>query len=313
MLLDQQPVVAFLAGAAMHAHQVPAAVKLLAFERERQMALIKALVRIVFRLPAAAIPDHDRAAAIFALRDRTFELVVLDRVVFHLYGKALLTRNQARPAGHRPAFHHAVEFETQIVMQAPCRVLLDNVSVVTFAYDLAPGLGGYAETALGVIAFQPRFFPAHEPDRRISLGCVPAACSIVPWASRQLRLCGCDAANTAPRLNAVRSTCVLLNRFPTRSHGGRGPFAAARRCWNQIKRCDVASARGCEVCSRDEEAAMLGWAVTFLIVALVAALLGFGMIAGVAIEAAKIVFFVAIVLFAISVIAGLMRRGPTVP
>ena len=49
---------------------------------------------------------------------------------------------------------------------------------------------------------------------------------------------------------------------------------------------------------------MLGWAVTFLIVALVAALLGFGGIAGVAIEAAKIVFFVAIVLFAISVIAG---------
>ena len=59
---------------------------------------------------------------------------------------------------------------------------------------------------------------------------------------------------------------------------------------------------------------MLGWAVTFLIIALVAALLGFGMIAGVAIEAAKIMFFVAIVLFAISVIAGLLRGGrPTLP
>ncbi|HET7804726.1 MAG TPA: DUF1328 domain-containing protein [Pseudolabrys sp.] len=59
---------------------------------------------------------------------------------------------------------------------------------------------------------------------------------------------------------------------------------------------------------------MLGWAVTFLIIALVAALLGFGVIAGVAIEAAKIVFFVAIVLFVISLIAGLVRgRSPTVP
>jgi uncharacterized membrane protein YtjA (UPF0391 family) len=59
---------------------------------------------------------------------------------------------------------------------------------------------------------------------------------------------------------------------------------------------------------------MLGWAVTFLIVALIAALLGFGGIAGVAVEAAKIVFFVAIVLFAISLIAGLVRgRTPTVP
>ena len=58
---------------------------------------------------------------------------------------------------------------------------------------------------------------------------------------------------------------------------------------------------------------MLGWAVTFLIIALIAALLGFGMIAGVAIEAAKIVFFVAIVLFAISAIAGLVRGRPTIP
>ncbi len=59
---------------------------------------------------------------------------------------------------------------------------------------------------------------------------------------------------------------------------------------------------------------MLGWAVTFLIVALIAALLGFGGIAGVAIEAAKIIFFVAIVLFAIATLLGLVRgRAPTVP
>ena len=59
---------------------------------------------------------------------------------------------------------------------------------------------------------------------------------------------------------------------------------------------------------------MLGWAITFLIVALVAAVLGFGGIAGVAIEAAKIVFFVAILFFAISAIVGLVRgRAPTVP
>ena len=57
---------------------------------------------------------------------------------------------------------------------------------------------------------------------------------------------------------------------------------------------------------------MLGWAVTFLVAALVAALLGFGGIAGTAMEAAKLVFFVAIVLFAISAVVGLMRgRSPT--
>jgi uncharacterized membrane protein YtjA (UPF0391 family) len=52
---------------------------------------------------------------------------------------------------------------------------------------------------------------------------------------------------------------------------------------------------------------MLGWAVTFLIIALVAALFGFGGIAGTAVEIAKLIFFVAIVLFAISAIVGLFR------
>jgi uncharacterized membrane protein YtjA (UPF0391 family) len=59
---------------------------------------------------------------------------------------------------------------------------------------------------------------------------------------------------------------------------------------------------------------MLGWALTFLIVALVAAVLGFGGIAGFAVEIAKIIFFVAIVLFLVSAVVGLARgRTPTMP
>ena len=59
---------------------------------------------------------------------------------------------------------------------------------------------------------------------------------------------------------------------------------------------------------------MLSWAITFLVIALIAAVLGFGGIAGVAIELAKIVFYVAIVLFLISAVLSLLRgRTPTVP
>jgi len=59
---------------------------------------------------------------------------------------------------------------------------------------------------------------------------------------------------------------------------------------------------------------MLGWALTFLIVALIAAVLGFGGIAAFAVDIAKIVFFVAIVLFLISAVIGLVRgRRPTTP
>lgn len=56
---------------------------------------------------------------------------------------------------------------------------------------------------------------------------------------------------------------------------------------------------------------MLGWAITFLIVALVAAVLGFGGVAGTAMEAAKIVFFVAVALFLVSAVIGALRgRSP---
>jgi len=58
---------------------------------------------------------------------------------------------------------------------------------------------------------------------------------------------------------------------------------------------------------------MLSWAITFLVIALIAGVLGFGGVAIVSIELAKIVFFVAIVLFAISAIVGLMNgRSPRV-
>jgi uncharacterized membrane protein YtjA (UPF0391 family) len=57
-----------------------------------------------------------------------------------------------------------------------------------------------------------------------------------------------------------------------------------------------------------QERVMLSWVVTFLIIALVAGLLGFGGLAGASIEIAKIVFFVAIVLFLISAVVGLSRR-----
>jgi uncharacterized membrane protein YtjA (UPF0391 family) len=56
-----------------------------------------------------------------------------------------------------------------------------------------------------------------------------------------------------------------------------------------------------------QERIMLGWVVTFLIVALIAGLLGFGGIAGASVEIAKIIFFIAIVLFLVSAVIGLVR------
>jgi uncharacterized membrane protein YtjA (UPF0391 family) len=54
---------------------------------------------------------------------------------------------------------------------------------------------------------------------------------------------------------------------------------------------------------------MLGWALTFLIIALIAGALGFGGVAVISASFAKILFFVFIVLFLISLIAGGVSRA----
>jgi uncharacterized membrane protein YtjA (UPF0391 family) len=55
------------------------------------------------------------------------------------------------------------------------------------------------------------------------------------------------------------------------------------------------------------EKTMLGWALTFLVIALIAAVFGFGGIAVASAGIAKLLFFVFLVLFAVSVIASLFR------
>jgi uncharacterized membrane protein YtjA (UPF0391 family) len=55
---------------------------------------------------------------------------------------------------------------------------------------------------------------------------------------------------------------------------------------------------------------MLRWALAFLVLALVAALFGFTNVAGTAIDAAKILFFVFLALLIISLFAGGLRSTP---
>lgn len=54
---------------------------------------------------------------------------------------------------------------------------------------------------------------------------------------------------------------------------------------------------------------LLHWAIIFLIVALVAAFLGFGGIAGTAMEGARMLFWVAVILFIVSAVVGFIRRA----
>lgn len=59
---------------------------------------------------------------------------------------------------------------------------------------------------------------------------------------------------------------------------------------------------------------MLRWAVTFLIVALIAALFGFGGIAATATGIAKILFYIFLILFLVALLFGLLGgRTPPAP
>ncbi len=53
---------------------------------------------------------------------------------------------------------------------------------------------------------------------------------------------------------------------------------------------------------------LLHWAIIFLIVALIAGVLGFGGVAGTAMQGAQLLFWVAIILLVISLVFGLARR-----
>jgi len=57
---------------------------------------------------------------------------------------------------------------------------------------------------------------------------------------------------------------------------------------------------------------MLGWAVTFLVIALIAAALGFGGIAGASAGIAQILFFLFLFLFVVAMIARAVRGRPPV-
>jgi uncharacterized membrane protein YtjA (UPF0391 family) len=74
-----------------------------------------------------------------------------------------------------------------------------------------------------------------------------------------------------------------------------------------LSRCAAPSVAAIKAEPGNRGRVMLSWVVTFLIVALIAGILGFGGIAGVSIEIAKTIFFIAVILFLVSAVVGLAR------
>jgi uncharacterized membrane protein YtjA (UPF0391 family) len=118
------------------------------------------------------------------------------------------------------------------------------------------------------------------------------------------RLCGQFATalhNTGWQIYATLTLLIVLSAllFPPRDDPDQ--------VWTSAEPARPSRSLHIETATRSTS--MLSLVVTLLIIALIAAVLGFGGIAGAAVGIAKIVFFVALVLFIISLIAGGMRGG----
>src|SRR5262249_12250751 len=94
------------------------------------------------------------------------EVLIIDRMVFHFDREALVARHEARPLGDGPALKHAVEFEAEVVMQAPRRVLLDHEGIAARLRARAARLARFGEGALGHICLQ----TGHASPRLATIG-----------------------------------------------------------------------------------------------------------------------------------------------
>jgi hypothetical protein len=103
-----------------------------------------------FGHPVPAVPELNRTAAIFAARDGTFEIAVGKRMIFDFDREAPIFGIEGWASRNSPRLEDPVEFEAQVVMEAPGCVFLDYKSE-TFGWGdraFAARLGGFGEITL---------------------------------------------------------------------------------------------------------------------------------------------------------------------
>jgi hypothetical protein len=111
-----------------HANQDPAALNLAPRESEFQLALLNGALGIapLVGRPEAAIPQHDRSAAILAVRNCALEIPVGEGMIFHLDCKPPLLGIEGRTFGDSPGFEDAVDFKPQVEVKPRGRMLLND-------------------------------------------------------------------------------------------------------------------------------------------------------------------------------------------
>src|SRR5258708_25726352 len=85
-------------------------------------------------------------------------------MVFDVDWGGVLGGNGAGARGNRPALHHPVELEPQVIMQTPCGVLLDDEVISLGSMRAPPRFRGHVELALPAV-----YLKAHRSARTPAL------------------------------------------------------------------------------------------------------------------------------------------------
>ena len=120
LVFDQQPVGASVAPAVVpDLHEHPTTFEPFAGENELEIAGLESVFRTLrsLRRPVTAVPHLHGAAAVLTLRDRAFEIPVVERMIFHLHGQALVGGIDRRALGDGPRFEDAVQFKSQVIVE----------------------------------------------------------------------------------------------------------------------------------------------------------------------------------------------------
>jgi hypothetical protein len=111
----------------------------------------------LLRLIGALVPDGHLPRPVLALRDRSVEVQVLDRVVLGVDGEPVLARILRNATGQREREQHPVVLEPQVPVQAAGVVLVDDEAVAVsggLSLALAARLRRLRRISLGPVGLE---------------------------------------------------------------------------------------------------------------------------------------------------------------
>jgi hypothetical protein len=148
--VDQQPLVRVAPAAATAADEREASAQFLAVEVDVEIAAFHHAMDVlaVGRFEGAAVPDDHVAPAVLTGRDDTFEVEILDGMIFDVLRQAARLRIERRTLRHRPTHEHAVDLQPEVVVKAAGAMPLHDEPAGAFLYFRAARLGRRVELPL---------------------------------------------------------------------------------------------------------------------------------------------------------------------